>query len=169
MGCHFLLQRIFPSQGSNLSLLSLLHWLKGSLPLAPPGKPHKQSSTLTKEALGNPSGYECVTGMDFLQASRSCETETSLGARRLTVSIAVPKKQPAWCRGVWAVGWRGGLGSKQEQGPRAGPTRMGSGRRGVGRLPFSPGSSFTALYCLSQGPPSSQSLSLSFFLLLPAT
>ena len=120
MGCHFLLQRIFPSQGSNLSLLSLLHWLKGSLPLAPPGKPHKQSSTLTKEALGNPSGYECVTGMDFLQASRSCETETSLGARRLTVSIAVPKKQPAWCRGVWAVGWRGGLGSKQEQGPRAG-------------------------------------------------
>ena len=39
MGCHALLQRIFPTQGSNPSLLSLLHWQAGSLPLAPPGKP----------------------------------------------------------------------------------------------------------------------------------
>ena len=37
MGCHFLLQRIFPTQGSNLHLLHLLHWQMGSLPLAPPG------------------------------------------------------------------------------------------------------------------------------------
>ena len=37
--CHFLLQGIFPTQGSNPPLLSLLHWLAGSLPLAPPGKP----------------------------------------------------------------------------------------------------------------------------------
>ena len=32
-------QRIFPTQGSNLSLLRLLHWHTGSLPLAAPGKP----------------------------------------------------------------------------------------------------------------------------------
>ena len=37
VGWHFLLQRIFPTQGSNLSLLHLLHWPVGSLPLAPPG------------------------------------------------------------------------------------------------------------------------------------
>ena len=30
---------IFLTQGSNLRLLSLLHWQAGSLPLAPPGKP----------------------------------------------------------------------------------------------------------------------------------
>ena len=30
---------IFPIQGLNLHLLSLLHWQAGSLPLAPPGKP----------------------------------------------------------------------------------------------------------------------------------
>ena len=35
-----LLQGIFLTQGSNLSLLCLLHWQAGSLPLAPPGKPH---------------------------------------------------------------------------------------------------------------------------------
>ena len=37
-GCHFLLQGIFPLQGSNLHLLCLLHWQVDSLPLAPPGK-----------------------------------------------------------------------------------------------------------------------------------
>ena len=37
MGCHALLQGIFPTQGSNLCLLCLLNWQAGSLPLAPPG------------------------------------------------------------------------------------------------------------------------------------
>ena len=35
--CHALLQGIFPTQGSNLCLLSLVHWQAGSLLLAPPG------------------------------------------------------------------------------------------------------------------------------------
>ena len=39
VGCHFLLQGIFPTQVSNPCLLSLLHWQAGSLPLVPPGKP----------------------------------------------------------------------------------------------------------------------------------
>ena len=38
-GLHVLLQVIFLTKGSNLSLLCLLHWQAGSLPLAPPGKP----------------------------------------------------------------------------------------------------------------------------------
>ena len=33
VGCHFLLQGIFLTQGSNLCLLCLLHWQAGSLPL----------------------------------------------------------------------------------------------------------------------------------------
>ena len=35
MGCHFLLQGIFPSRGSNPGLLHLLHWQTDSLPLCP--------------------------------------------------------------------------------------------------------------------------------------
>ena len=35
-GCHALLQGVFLTQGSNLSLLCLLHWQTGSLPLVPP-------------------------------------------------------------------------------------------------------------------------------------
>ena len=39
MGCCFLLQGIFLTQGLNPRLLCLLHWEPGSLPLGPPGKP----------------------------------------------------------------------------------------------------------------------------------
>ena len=38
VSCHFLLQGIFPTQGSNPRLLCLLHWQAGSLPVVPPGK-----------------------------------------------------------------------------------------------------------------------------------
>ena len=37
VGCHALLQWIFPIQWSNLHLLGLLHWQAGSLLLVPPG------------------------------------------------------------------------------------------------------------------------------------
>ena len=43
VGCHFLLQWIFPTQGSTLHLLSLLHWQVDSLPAALPGKPQMLS------------------------------------------------------------------------------------------------------------------------------
>ena len=39
MGCHALLQKIFPTQGPNPHLLCFLHWQASSLPLAPPVKP----------------------------------------------------------------------------------------------------------------------------------
>ena len=37
VGCHALLKQIFPTQGSNLRPLCLLHWQVGSLPPALPG------------------------------------------------------------------------------------------------------------------------------------
>ena len=39
VGCHFVLQGIVPTQGSNPSLLCLLHRQAGSSLLALPGKP----------------------------------------------------------------------------------------------------------------------------------
>ena len=39
VGCHFLLQGIFLTHGSNLCLLHLLPWQVDSLPVVPPGKP----------------------------------------------------------------------------------------------------------------------------------
>ena len=46
MGCHFLLQGIFPIQGLNLHLLRLLHWQLDPLPLHHLGSPCKQRVTL---------------------------------------------------------------------------------------------------------------------------
>ena len=41
VGCHFLLWRIFPIQGSKSRLLLLLHCHADYLPLVPPGKPNE--------------------------------------------------------------------------------------------------------------------------------
>ena len=38
MGCHLLLQGIFPTKGSNRCLLCLLHWQVDSLPIESPGQ-----------------------------------------------------------------------------------------------------------------------------------
>ena len=46
VGCLFLLQAIFPTQGSNLHLLCLLQWQVASLPLVPPGKPQYSTQSL---------------------------------------------------------------------------------------------------------------------------
>ena len=60
VGCHFFLQGIFPTQGSNPRLLSLLYWESGSLPLAPPGKPQNRN--------GCPSNI--VTGKLYREGGR---------------------------------------------------------------------------------------------------
>ena len=46
MGCHFLLQGIFPTQGANLCLLRLLHRQADSLPLSHWGSPLSENSAL---------------------------------------------------------------------------------------------------------------------------
>ena len=52
VGCHTLLQGIFPTKGLNLHLLCLLHWQVVSLPLAPPAlfpiNPQETKSTFWK-------------------------------------------------------------------------------------------------------------------------
>ena len=50
VGCHPLLQEIFPTQRLNPHLLSLLHWQVGSLPLVPPVSPQ---STFRQKCLKN--------------------------------------------------------------------------------------------------------------------
>ena len=63
VNCHFLLQGIFPTQGSNPCLLCLLHRQAGSLPLVPPvlwtgrglGEWHPTNSGILREMETNPS------------------------------------------------------------------------------------------------------------------
>ena len=62
MGCHFLLQEIFPTQGSNPCLLHLLHWQADSLPAGPPGKPENWGPSY-KEGLSCP--WDLVTRLFY--------------------------------------------------------------------------------------------------------
>ena len=52
MGGHFLVQRIFPAQGSNLPLLSLLLQQADSLPPCHLGSPNSMMSVLKKDLRG---------------------------------------------------------------------------------------------------------------------
>ena len=62
-GCHFLLQGIFPTQGSNRNLLCLVHWQAGSLPVAPPGLKPFQSYTAVQ-----------FSSVQFSSVAQSCLT-----------------------------------------------------------------------------------------------
>ena len=49
VGCHFLLQGIFPTQVSNPSLLSLLYWQADSLPMSHLGSPKYPAQAATNQ------------------------------------------------------------------------------------------------------------------------
>ena len=62
VGCHALLQGIFPTQGSNLHLLHLLHWQLCSLPLVPPGKALIVSLLIRASSLSVTSQHKMAAG-----------------------------------------------------------------------------------------------------------
>ena len=59
MGCHFLLQGIFSTQGLNPWLLHLLHWQADSLPLSSPGKWSWKGATQFNTFADNPFPLPC--------------------------------------------------------------------------------------------------------------
>ena len=64
-GCHALLQGIFPTQGSNSSLLCLLHWQECSLPLAPPGKPAVDVPQILFFSINESEARQCSIFLTF--------------------------------------------------------------------------------------------------------
>ena len=66
----FLLQGIFPTQGSNRCLLHLLHWQVGSLPLVPPWQPSEITELSTKA--GFCSGHFWLHKQTYTQACQLC-------------------------------------------------------------------------------------------------
>ena len=71
-GCHFLLQGIFLTQGSNPGLLCLLHWQADSLLLVPPGKPyiymHMCINFLrTQRFLNSPANFSILDSIKMLR------------------------------------------------------------------------------------------------------
>ena len=75
MGCHFLLQRIFPTQGSNLRLLHVLHWQADSLPLG-----HQENTSLLLDLfwIYVLSHFSCVRLFATLQTV-ACQAPLSMG------------------------------------------------------------------------------------------
>ena len=76
MGCHFLLQGIFLTQGSNPSLLHYLHWQADSLPIVPPGKPQRGSCNRGKARAAENEGVTAIVGsMPWTARSTRAESQ----------------------------------------------------------------------------------------------
>ena len=80
VGCHALLQGIFPTQGSNPPLLHFLHWQVGSLPLAPPGKPVHRANRPPQGLLPRDGGSRHVTGRVAMQETHYTRRQCEQGA-----------------------------------------------------------------------------------------
>ena len=105
MGCHFLLQRIFPTQGSNLRLSSLLHWQAVPSPLCHMGSPWVY-------LLENP--LNVYTGNDWARNGgihcRPAGVEVPLLRERLMCRGGLVKQDCQFAGCVLEGGRNGGLG-----------------------------------------------------------
>ena len=92
------LQGIFPTQGSNLRLLRLLHWQVGSLPLVPPGKP-KIKNTPFKKCLKFPMTYTYCFLLARAGSYDHFQSQGKVGNMRDVGSIGWVRKMP--CSRAW--------------------------------------------------------------------
>ena len=73
VGCHFLFQGIFPTQGSNLHCLCLLHWQMCSLSLVPLGGPPRKLFNYYLNFLTVVCGQKALLSSSFLsENARAC-------------------------------------------------------------------------------------------------
>ena len=113
VGCQALLQGIFLTQGSNPSLLHLLHWRACSLPLAPPGKPTVLARILQRDsaawALQDGVKGRVFFSEDYCQQDKStCE---GLSSCSRWDPFTLPARPEAWLRPLEALEICGGQGS----------------------------------------------------------
>ena len=97
VGCHSLLQGIFPTQGSNPDLL---HWQVDSLSWAPPGKPLTAESPLFPE--GNV--YQGATLLWF-KGWLVMVGFLSEGSGSPHSWFRTDNMHPRWSEGTWATVW----------------------------------------------------------------
>ena len=90
VGCHALLQGIFPIQGSNPSLLWFLHWQAGSSPLAPPGC----TTVITELSKNNKNSYSFLTmkTRDFLFTLAPCPPSASFSLLLTSSPLLIVKR-----------------------------------------------------------------------------
>ena len=110
LGCHAFHQGIFPTQGSNLSLLCLLYWQADSLPPAPPERP--QFSVISWALCILCYQYSCLenpTDREAWQAAVHRVTQSWIQLQRLGTNILCPKMglsfffPPVFPHSIWAA------------------------------------------------------------------
>ena len=98
VGCHFLLQGIFPTQGSNPNLL---HWQADSLSLSQPGKPASNSDLLVKDffAQHHSPSEKCKSKPQWGTISRQSNRLLSKSLQAINAGEGVEKREPSYTVG----------------------------------------------------------------------
>ena len=94
MGCPFLLQGIFPTQGANQCLLHLLHWQANSLPLSHLGSPHDPAFPLLGVRLDRILRY----AMPVFTAALLTKAKTWKQPKCPLTDIHRPSRYTSWIR-----------------------------------------------------------------------
>ena len=90
VGCDVLLQGIFPTQGSNLCLLCLLHWQVGPLLLVLPGKPpQRKENSVSPETHGHATWGKYQGSFHKEELSNDCSVDKQLCHRFNSVSSQI--------------------------------------------------------------------------------
>ena len=131
VGCHALLQGIFPTQGSNLHLLCLQHWQVGSLPLAPSG-------TLAKDPSASRQLHFLLVGLEQCQRRSPANP---LGGTWMIIPPCYPEKDKR-CQAKVRT---------ECQGLVASPRVAGSNTGGRGRVCWSLWSPQMHSWCQQEG------------------
>ena len=100
VGCHFLLQRIFPTQGSNLYLLHLLHWQVYSLPYVTRKAPIKERRNMSI-AWGNRLDAQLATWMGLKKESyywKKYNIYSKTNCTEITTKICAQDKKSPFAR-----------------------------------------------------------------------
>ena len=106
VGCHFLLQGVFLTQGSNLHLLCLLHWQVGTLPLTPPNQGPQTQSELETEMGAEPRSLDAKASPSYiLQRDKRVMERISRGDSHPFLCLMTSLALLWWQRPCHAVPW----------------------------------------------------------------
>ena len=109
VGCHFFLQRIFPTQGSNMLLQHLLHWQVDFLPLRHPESPRPSNL----ESLGIPTLFFKLH-RHFQCAADTENTIYWISGSKTTHSSDLPLGDPR-SQGLWPRSWEEETSPREEK------------------------------------------------------
>ena len=117
MGCHFLLQRIFPTQGSNPRLLCPLHCRRVLYPLRHQGSPQNLCDELSKYWPGRKNREDPVELLSTLSVENTLQPSRPFLSSKGTFLVGLSKESACKARDLGSIPGEGRFPQRREWQP----------------------------------------------------